>query len=568
MYVIQQAKQQILQDVKKAVGKGYTPSIDELSTPPDEKMGDIAFPCFVIAKGLKKNPAELATELAAKIGPKGFVKKIEAAGPYVNFTFDDKVFGTDLLEEILKQKGKYGSSAVGKGKKVLVEFANVNTHKILHIGHLRNFFVGQMTVNLLKVNGHEVIPGFYINDLGTHVAKCIWALAKFHEGEEPAENDRMSLLLDAYVEATKKSEKSKKAKKEIASVFKDLENLKGPNVSLWRKTKKWSMDYFWSIFKELELTIEFRYFESDLIADTKQVIEDLIEKGIAVHSEGAWIIDLQDENLGVNLLVKSDGTLLYNAKDLALAYKKDEDYRPNRSIIVVDARQSHVMKQLFATMKRIGFTGDMSHLSYEFVTLKEGVMASRKGNVIRYEDFRDQLIEIATKETKERHEDWDDKRIEIAARGIAFAAMRFGMLKQDREKKIMFDLEEALSFDGFTGPYMLYTYARIKSIQKKAGKMKSSKQISEPSHPVEHELITILSKYPEVVFRAAETMHLSSVAQYMFELCKTFSEYYNEVPILQADDQLKKERLALIGSVAQVLDNGFALLGIRPLEEM
>lgn len=568
MYVLQEAKQQVLKELKNAIGKGYSPAIDELSTPPDSSMGDIAFPCFAVAKGMKKNPVEVASELAAKIGPKEFIKRVDSDGPYVNFTFEDKTFGKAMLKQISDRGSLYGQSTIGKNKTVLVEFASVNTHKVMHIGHLRNFSVGQMATNVLKANGYEVVPGFYINDLGLHVAQVLWSIAILHKGEEPDKDKRMDFLGKAYVEAVKKSEKTKKVKKEIAELYRELEDLKGPHVALWKKTRKWSMDYFRERFKELGLTLEFEYFESDLIQDTKDAIEDLIERGIVTHSEGAWIVDLNDENLGVNLLVKSDGSLLYNAKDIALAYQKEEDYHPHRSIYVVDTRQAHVMKQLFATMKRIGLDREMYHLSYDFVTLKGGAMSSRKGTIIRYEEFRDKLLESARKETVSRHKDWSEKKIESTSRAIAFAAMRFGMLKQDLDKKIIFDLEEALSFDGFTGPYLLYSFARMKSLIKKAKKMKPEFKGELIEDEVEHRLLVLLAEYPEVVFKVGESLHLSTIAQYLFDLSKTFAEFYEKVPVLQAEESIAKSRLAVVQSTMQVLENGLKLLGIDTVDEM
>jgi arginyl-tRNA synthetase len=308
------------------------------------------------------------------------------------------------------------------------------------------------------------------------------------------------------------------------------------------------------------------------------MIDELIQKGIVVESQGAWIVNLEDQDLGVNLVVKSDGTLLYNAKDLGLAFKKEEDYHPLRSIYVVDARQSHALSQLFATLKRMDFNRELFHLSYDFVSLKDGAMASRKGNVIRYEEFRDALFAQAKQATQERHQDWSEKEIEKASRAVAFAAMRFGMLKQDPEKKIIFDFDEALAFEGFSGPYLLYTNARIQSLLKKAKRTKSLTTTNRLTLPQEYRLIMLLSAYPEMLFDMASSHHLSRLAQYLFELAKAFSSYYNDVPILQsssesgrptaAEKETKAQRLGLLKAVQQVLQNGLALMGIDVVDEM
>ena len=565
---MQEAKQQVLTELKQAVGSGFSPSIDMLEVPPDLSLGDVAFPCFVLAKKLKKNPQEIAVELAAKIGPKKLIGNVKAVGPYVNFSFTTSQFGDQVLEEIHKKEDTYGTSDVGTGKRIMVEFANLNTHKDVHIGHLRNLFLGQMLVDVLKANGYDVIPVAYINDLGAHVAKSVWAMTRFHEGEVVQKDKRIDFLREVYVEATDKAEEDPSFKQEIVDVFKNLEDQKGKEVAIWKETRKWSLEFLERVYDELGLTIENWYFESQLIDKTKKIIEDLIQKGIVVESQGAWIVNLEDQDLGANLLVKSDGTLLYNAKDLGLALKKEEDYHPLKSIYVVDARQAHALQQLFATLKRMEFDRDVSHLSYEFVALKDGAMASRKGNVIRYEDFRDALIEEASKQTASRHPDWKAKQIDEVARAVAFAGMRFGMLKQDPEKKILFDFEEALSFDGFSGPYLLYTNARISSLLKKAGKLKPSRSTKKLTSALEHRLLVLLSQYPEELFEMASTSHLSRMAQYLFELAKAFSSYYNDVQILQGEEEEMTQRLALLQAIRQVLQNGLGLMGIETVQEM
>lgn len=569
MSALRDAKKQILTDLKAAIGKEYTPTLEELQIPRDLSRGDLAFACFALAKGLKRNPAELASELAAKIAPKGFVKSLTAAGPYVNFTLDHTTFGTKLLESIAEQGAEYGMGTTGAGKRVMVEFANPNTHKEVHVGHLRNFFVGQTVVNLLKANGYDVVPVSYINDLGAHVAACLWAVENHTEAAQAKDEDTVTYLSRMYVAATKAAEEDPKVKEHISAIHRELEALKGPHLKLWKKTRAASLKALQAVFKELRLTLDKTYYESELIAEARALIEQLIEKGTVTHSEGAWIVNLEAEKLGVNLLVKSDGTLLYNAKDLALAMRKEEEYHPVRSLYVIDARQSLAMQQLFATLRRMGFTRELDHISYDFVTLKEGAMSSRKGNVIRYETLRDAARDLARAETRKRHEDWSDRAVEKTARIVADAALRFGMLKQDPDKKIVFDMQEAVSFEGFTGPYLLYTNARINSILKKAGRQKPVMLGERLSHPAEHRLLLHLSRFPDTVFESGSTYHLSAVAQYLFELCQLFASFYEAVPVLQAENaDVIRARLGLISGVRQTLENGLQLLGIESITEM
>lgn len=566
MSVFTDAKQDALRALKAAIGKEYSPTLADLTTPPDTRMGDVAFPCFALAKGMKRPPHEIAAELATKIASTGLVKKAEAAGPYVNLRFDTQVLGERVLKEVKEEGNAYGTSEGGKGKRVLIEFANPNTHKYAHIGHLRNLFLGQALIDTLRATGHEVIPVSYINDMGANVAACLWGV-KYGGEPKQEEEDDLGYLNRMYVLATARMKEEPEVKAAISQIQRDLEVMKGPEVKLWKTTRNQSLKALKTLFKELGLTIDKYYLESELIHDTKDIVESLKKKGIAVMSEGAWIVNLEDEGLGANLLVKSDGTLLYNAKDIALAYKKEADFHPPRSLYVVDARQSLALKQLFATLKRMGFDRELEHISYEFVTLKEGAMSSRKGNVIRYETFRDELIAAAVEQTRSRHEDWSEHDVTTTASAVAYAAMRFAMLKQDPDKKIVFDQQEAMSFDGFTGPYLLYMHTRTASMLAKAGKKGVAGAMSF-TNPIEHQLLVALAQYPDVVSKTASEGKPNILAQYLCDMAATFSSYYEAVPLLSSTGAERVARVRTVQAVQTVLKNGLTLLGIKTVKHM
>lgn len=568
MYAKEQATQEVLTSLKKAIGKGFTIVRDDLDTPPDASLGDLAFPCFELAKGEGKNPAEIARELAAKIGPTDLIETIQAVGPYVNFTFKNEAFAAHVLEDVRSGVDRYGTSKLGVGTKVLVEYAQPNTHKVLHVGHLRNVALGQSVVNILRANGYEVIPASYIGDSGADVAKTLWGLKKFHDGEEPPKDDRANWLGGIYVEATKYLADHPEVKEEISEVQQQLEAREEPWYSLWKETRQWSLDGFKAAFAELGVKPEVWYFESEVEQDGKQIVQKLLTDGVAKKSQGATIIDLEDEDLGAFLVLKSDGTTLYSTWDLALALKKEKDHAPDRQLFVVDMRQSLHFKQLFATLKRMGFTPQLTHLSYDLVSLPEGTMSSRAGTIAKYDDLKDTMISRLEEETRKRHEDWDDKKVTQTAKTIAISSMLFMMLRQDPNSIITFDLEEALSFDGFTGPYLQYTVARIESIKKKT-KVKPKADASKLSHALEHELIRKLAEYPAVVERAGKAFHVSLVAQWAFETAKVFAEYYHEVRVIDEEDsEMTAARLALIDAVRISLSNGMNLLGMGILKEM
>jgi arginyl-tRNA synthetase len=568
MYALLAVKQQLLKELKKAVGKGFTPAITDLETPPNPELGELAFPCFTLAKKTGRNPVELARELAEKIKPKENIKTVRAQGPYVNFFLDYRQFGREVLKEIGQDGEKYGMSETGAKKKVLVEYANPNTHKDIHVGHLRNFVLGQTLVRTLAAVGYTVVPVAYINDLGAHVAACLWAMKNRPEEKMPAKNERVQFLGRMYATAVKTTEENPAIKSELSQIHRELEEGRGDYYKLWKTTRQWSADYLKKVYADFSLPIKSWYFESDLISETKKRIDQMIKAGIAVHSEGAWIVDLEKEGLGVNLLVKTDGTLLYNAKDIALAYRKEEDYAPSRSLYVVDARQSLAMQQLFATLRKMGFKKELAHVAYEFVTLKEGAMSSRKGNIVRYEDFRDAVIELAKAATKERHADWKERKLNQVARTVAFAAIRFAMLRTDLDKQIVFDPKEALAFDGFSGPYLLYTLARMESLLRKAKKLKATAEANEFALPAERRLLLRLAQYPAAVFAAGTEQAIAQLAKYAFELCQTFSEFYEAVPVLKAAGEERAARLAMVEAAKRVLQNVLGLLSITELKEM
>ena len=567
MYALQQAKKEALTALKKHIGKSFTVNGDMLSAPPKVEYGDLSFPCFQLAKGMGRNPAEIAIEIAAKIGPSLLISRIHAVGPYVNFVFDTDAFAAHAVKDVLTQKTRYGKGATGKGKRVMVEYANLNTHKDVHIGHVRNFTVGQSAVEILRANGYEVIPVSYINDLGNNVAKCIWGLVHIYPDVEP-EGDKLSFLDTAYVEAVAAVEDDNAKRAEVSQIQRELENMEGPHVALWKKTHKWSMDGLKEVFAEFNLELDKIYLEHDFIEESHEIVKKLLTGGIAKMSEGAAIVDLEAEKMGVNLLRKTDGTLLYNAKDLALALHKESDYRADRSMYVIDVRQALAMKQLAATLRKMGFAREVVHLGYDFVTLPEGAMSSRKGTAIRWSLVRDTMMEKLVEAIRSRHTDWKEKQIQKTAKALLFASIKFGMLKQDPDKVITFSMEEAMASEGFTGPYVMYTGARISSILKKAP-VKPAKEMAHIGHALERDLVMAIARYPEVVLQAGLQLKASVIAQYAFDVAQTYARYYEFVRVIAEDDMPgTSERLALCSAVRQVLTNALGLLGIAAIEEM
>lgn len=562
------ARKEVFTALKKALGKTFTLTADMIVSPPKPGFGDLSFPCFLLAKGLSRNPAEIATELAAKIGPSLMIKKISSAGPYVNFTFDNEAFGAQTIADVTKTKKKYGRGKTGAGKKVLIEYANLNTHKEVHVGHLRNFSIGAAVANILSANGYTVTPVSYINDLGSNVAKCLWGMKKFHDGEEPDSADRLNFMGSIYTEATTALEGNDEGKAEVSAIQHELEAGEGEWIPLWKKTHKWSMDGLKEAFAEFSLQLDHIYLEHDLIEETHEIVNKLLTEGIAKMSQGAVIVDLEAEKLGVNLLRKTDGTLLYNAKDLALAYHKEADYHADRSLYVIDVRQALAMKQLAATLKKMEFPREILHVGYEFVTLPDGAMSSRKGNIVRWSDLRDAMKMKLVDTTTQRHPDWKPKVIASNATALVMAAVKFVMLRYDPERLMVFDMEEAMATDGFTGPYILYTIARINSLHEKT-KISALALASALTDPQEVQILRKIGEYPDIVQQAGAEMRPSLICQYAFELAQMFSRYYSEVHIIDAEQPtLTAARLGFADVVGSVLANAMDLLNIPVVKAM
>lgn len=577
MTTLEKAKQRAGFALSLAAGPGVEIKGEDFSRPPQAEMGDLSYPCFALAKHLKTNPAAVAAELAGKItsspGERGLIKDVKAVGPYVNFFFDHANFATSVLEDVLGHVNHYGA-APRNDEKILIEYGSVNTHKEVHVGHLLNLSLGQSIGRILEGAGAKVTHLKYIGDVGAHVAKWLWYYDKIRRGDIPdrtvTEHGKMIPFGKIYTEATLAAEAGgDAAKAEISAVLQKLEAHDPELESEWLKTRDECLAQIDFLFTELGIHFVRTYLESEVEGPGKELVQDMLAKGIAKEGEkGAIIVDLEDEKLGVFLALKSDGTALYSTKELALAGLKFSEYpETTQSMHVVDNRQSLYFKQFFATLKRMGFEKPMTHISHDFVTLSEGAMSSRKGNIITYEDFRDQMKSMVIGEVAKRHEDWTLERQEKTAWIIAEGAMKFGMLKQEADRPLVFDMEAALSFDGFTGPYVQYAHARLSTILNKAvGETVSV--CSASADPAEYALLRKVADLPEVVLAAAKALRPSLMAQYVFELAQQSNEFYRDVPVLTAEPADRARRLAVVAVARVALANGLHALGIRAPEEM
>jgi len=542
---------------------------ENFTFPPNVKMGDLSLPVFELAK---ENPAEFAAKMAGKLGSNEVWEQVEATGPYINFYLKAEVWAKELIEGS-PQPGKVGETQfpLGKGsrlrpEKVMIEYSQPNTHKEFHVGHLRNACLGAAIVNLNKYIGDKVIAATYVNDVGLHVAKCLWAYLKFHKDEEPKEN-KTNFLGKIYTEAVKKLDQDEKLKDEIDDILIKLEKKDKEIMKIWKKTQKWSIEDFERIYGLMGIQFDAWYFESDVLNKGRKIVSQLIRQGIAKEDQGAIIVDLKKYDLDVLLILKSDGTTLYSTSDLALAYKKAKK-KADKSIYIVDNRQSLYLKQIFKTLELAGFKESMVHIPYDFVNLPEGALSSRKGNIVSFDELFNKMLEKSTKETKKRHKDWDDDKVKDIAEKISLAAIKIGMLKFGNNKVITFDMDEALSFDGKTGPYLLYTAARINSIKEKVEKTGEA-DYDLLKETEEKELLKLLANNENEIERAYRENDPSVLCNHLFDLAQTFNDFYQKHSIIRAENnELQAARFHLAQKVGQQLRRGLDLLNVEWLEKM
>jgi arginyl-tRNA synthetase len=575
MYTFEKIKNNIADTINSSLKKKIVSAAD-LVYPPKPEFGDLSLPCFGLAKELNKTAVEMAEWLVGRIVLNDVVVATKAIGPFINFTFNKTKLAQGAINEILKIKSEYGLNQGGKNRKVMVEFSNANTHKEYHVGHLRNIAFGDAITKILAANGCKAMPVSYINDFGIHVAKTLWVLEKFYK-KEKLPLSKGYFLGKVYVRACVDLENNETGKAEVIEIMKKIESRSGAYYKLWQKTRKWSIDGFARIYKELGIKFDYIFYENEVVEKGLDMVAKLYAKRILTKSQGAIIADLNKYSLGVLVFLRNDGTALYPVADLALAEEKFKKYKIDKSIYVVDVRQSLYFKQLFKLLELLGYKKEMKHLSYEFVKLPDGMMSSRTGNVITYEDLRALAFKKAASETKKRHKNWSEKEITEVANKLVNGAIKFEMLKVGADKVITFDIEQALRFDGFTAAYLQYTVARINSIIRKtrnparpAGGSKLSTQIKYEmlNEAKESVLVNKLVKYPELVESAGKNYSPDELAKFLFELAQEFNDYYHSVQVLKAKTEVRLARLALIMAVRQVLENGLGLLGIEAVEEM
>jgi len=555
------------QDVINAIVKNGGFKQDEIEKlierPPSYDLGDYAFPCFTFAKALKKSPQIIAQELSEKIiktNSKEF-EKVEAKSGYLNFFFNKKYFAENVLKEISKTKQDFAKSNLGKGKTIAIDLSSPNIAKPFGIGHLRSTIIGNSVSNICKKNGYKVVKINYLGDWGTQFGKLIVGFKKF--GNEPElKKDPIKHLLEIYVKVNADPALEDDARK----AFKELEDGNKEHLALWKRFRELSLEEFNKLYKLIG--IEFDDYTGESYYNDKMdvIVQELQKKGLLEESEDAQVVNLEKYKLGVALIKKSDGATLYITRDITAAIDRFKKYKFSRMFYDVGQEQQLHFKQLFKILELMGydFSKECVHIVHGLYLDKDGKkFATRKGKTVFMEDVLQETIDLAKKTIEEKNPALKNK--EEIARKVAIAAIFYGDLKNNRVGDIVFDIERFLDFQGDTGPYLQYSYARASSILRKANYKESKIEIKELEN-AELNLIRKLAEYENVVQRAYQTLSPNFVAGYSSELAQAFNEFYHACPVIGSSNE--KLRLQLIDSFRIVMKDSLSLLGIDVVEEM
>ena len=540
---------------------------------------------------------EMAEQVKAEIGSVEGVSRVDAVKGYLNVYYKTSDYAQRVVDEVLASRADFGRGAA-KRERVMVEYAQPNTLHSFHIGHARNTILGEALARLTQFAGFETIRASYPGDLGLSVITVLWMYEKFYKGQEPqGVHERGQWLSKLYVEANVLLEKKENETPEQTAqreayeaerreMYRKYDAGDASVRELWRVTREWALEELRDVLRILDVKMDVWFYESEVDEPSKAIVEELIAKGIAddERPQGGAVIVKIDEKLGLtkekyrtNVILRRDGTTLYLTKDLALAKVKFETYHVDRSIYVVDVRQSLHLQQAFAILKLWGFpqADKCYHLGYGFVSLPEGAMSSRRGRVVLFKEVYDEAIKRVLAVESERSGNVpENERMKIAEQ-IGLGALVYSMLAVDNNKDIVFDINEALSFDGRTGPYIQNAHVRANSILKKS---KVEGQKSSDLGPLtfdydltkhEIELIEQISQFPAKVQQAANEYRPLVMAQYAYDLANAFHSFYHAVPVLQAENEnVKNARLGLVAAAKQTIANALRLLDIQAPDVM
>jgi len=564
-------------DFKKEIGKLVSTNFDNLNedailelleVPPSYDLGDYAMPCFRLAKELRKAPNIIAQEIAEKIKGSELFEKIENVGPYVNFFINKKALCETVLKEVFERKEMFGSTNIGKGRNVIVEFSSPNIAKPFHIGHIRTTVIGQSLYKIYKFLGFNAIAINHLGDYGTQFGKLIVAFKAWGNIEE-VESDPIPELLKLYVKFHDEAEKNSSLEDEARMWFSKLENGDEEAVNLWKWMREVSLKEFSRVYDLLNIEFDSYAGESFYSDKMPKVVETLKEKGLLQESDGAQIVDLEAFNMPPALIKKRDGSTLYITRDIAAAIYRKETYDFYKNIYVVGAQQNLHFQQWFKVLELMGYdwVKDCIHVPFGTVSLEEGTMSTRKGRVVFLEDVLKNAVAKTKDIINEKNPNLENK--DEVSKQVGIGAVVFQELSNTRIKDYTFSWEKTLSFEGETGPYVQYTHARANSVLSKADhEITSDVDYSLIANDEAVNVVRLLYSFQDTIIAAMEKNEPSFIARHVVDIAQAFNKFYHECPIIVDDKELQKSRLLIVHSVATVIKTGLGLLGIDAPKKM
>ncbi|UCE45181.1 MAG: arginine--tRNA ligase [Methanobacteriota archaeon] len=561
-----------LEAALEAIGIDEEPVV--LEKPP-QGMGDLAFPCFQLARRLRRNPVDIAEAVASKIAAQGMIDSVKAKGGYVNLNVNSESLARAAISQALSAKDRFGAGSA-KGVRVLLEHTSVNPTGPIHIGRARNPIIGDTLARIMRKAGYDVVTEFYVNDVGRQVATMTWGAKNLTINEKPERDKGDHRYVPFYREAHRRCDEEPEVLEEVDALLYKLEHGDSEAVGMNRRISETVLEGMMESLHQINIRIDGFTWESRLVEDgsVDKVISKLKLSDFCRESEGAHHLEL--ESFGITgrdtrwVFTRSDGTSLYTTRDLA--YHLDKFTRSDVAINVLGEDQKLGMQQLAAALEIIGSDRKPETVFYAFVSLPEGRMSTRKGTVVSLDDLIDEAIERAYEEVRKRRTDLTEKRMKEIARIVGLGALRYNIARIQAEKQIVFKWEEALNFEGSSAPFLQYAHARACSILRKSGSRLREDSAEICSRKLvnhhERELIKLVAALPSVVGECADTRRVHALAAYGQDLAGQFNQFYRYVPVLKAEGDTRDARLALVEASKWALRNTLDCLGLEAPEEM
>lgn len=555
--------------IAKAADMDINDIVNFMEIPAKPEMGDYAFPCFRLAKTMRKAPNMIAADICSKIEENKIFSKIEPVAAYINFFTDKSVYAAEVMESIAKMGENYGTSEEGKGKTIVIDYSSPNIAKPFHVGHLRSTVIGSALYKIFEKMGYECVGVNHLGDWGTQFGKLIEAY-KLWGSKEEVEEKGISELTRIYVKFHEEAEKDPSLDDRARAWFVKMQDGDEEAITLW----KWFYDISIKEFERVyeKLGVKFDYYTGESFYNDKMaaIVDELKEKKLLTESNGAMIVDLEDAKMPPCLIIRTDGGTLYATRDITAAIYRKNTYDFDKCIYVTAIDQNLHFAQWFKVIEKMGYdwSKDLVHVPFGLVSLEDGKLSTRKGKVVLMEDLLDEAVKKTMGIINDKNPDLPDK--EEVAKEVGIGAVIFDDLYNGRIKDIVFSWDRMLNFDGETGPYVQYTHARACSVLKKAGYVKGTAPIdySVLTDDASVDVCKMLANYSAKIKEAASRYEPSVIARYLVDLSQAFNKFYHDNVILTDDENVRNARLAVVDAVRLVIKSGLEILGIKSPERM